>query len=548
MGPKTIVLLALEILLGLFLLTTLGPIAILLGLGLAIVTILVSRRSRPRPNQRGIFRQQPLITPQNPMSLRQFLGLLWIVALVAILFSPSALRFSVGGGSTQPLAESFKAIQPYLASLKSNYHVYVANDTFSLQKALFQNGKKAYFLIGPDEGHSLTFDEQYQIRRGYMNGTLSLLMAEGNDTNNIFLANLFDAWVKGDAVVDYSSPFPDQQVFNTTASLAGKTLPFVIDVGSPIIFGNRTTMWPIASSSRISNDTSFFQPSNKTLAPRTVAAAAQHNNDRAILISDSGPFSTVYNYTWTTLSPNVNETAFTWALTDWVTSSDPGTTIILDNTHYTLPQVIWLPTFGLNVPIGRLFALFLSFLISWSNTFYTGFVNWSRQFILGIALFTAWGFYGILASKYAKDPRGKDDEPVPKIEKNIRAESTERRNFLTTTRNKGFYVATLGQLYDVLDSLIQLEFGTEIGKLTPELLTSRLGEQQGREAIRLFNRLGKVAQYANGQKRILFPPVLRWRATTKSFTDQAERMLNELGVTMTGDKQKKQLDYKLRRS
>ena len=49
-----------------------------------------------------------------------------------------------------------------------------------------------------------------------------------------------------------------------------------------------------------------------------------------------------------------------------------------------------------------------------------------------IALFTAWGFYGTLTKRYAKEKRGKDDEPVPWIEKNILAESREKKDFLTT--------------------------------------------------------------------------------------------------------------------
>src|SRR5207302_962950 len=146
------------------------------GLGLVLATFLLRRRGRKWE------KIKPLMTEQRPMRLRQFISLLWLVALVAILFAPS-VRFGLGGGST-PLAASFHAIQPYLAHLESKYKVAIINDTDSLQSALNQPGRKAYFLLGPDQNHNLTAREAQLISSQYQTGTLSLLLVEGNRTNN----------------------------------------------------------------------------------------------------------------------------------------------------------------------------------------------------------------------------------------------------------------------------------------------------------------------------------------------------------------------------
>ena len=531
---KRILLLFFEFLLTLFLLPFLGPLALPIGAVIIIATFLLTRRGKER------------LGLAKPITLRRFLGLLQIVALVAILYSPSALHISAGGGSNLVIAESFSAIQPYLTSLHSKYSLIVANNTESLQMGLSQPGKKAYFLIGPDENHNLTSTEAEIVSSRYLNGTLSLLVSEGNSTNNSFLHSLFHVQVKGDAILDQSSRFHDNRVFNITGQLDTQTVAGVLDIASPIIFENLTSMWTVAASSDNSTERSYdyHVQANTTMGTRTVVAASETNGDRALLISDSAPFSTAYNGTFSSLG--VNEAAFVEALTDWVTGSDTNMTIIIDNAHYRLPQNVG-GSLGLNLSIGRIFALVLAFIIVLTSAFYTGFLSFSRPFILGVALLTTWSLYGTLTRRYATEKKGKDDEPLPKIEKSILAESKERRDFLKTSRRKGFYVATLDQMYDVLDALTFREFGTEISALKLEQLTARLGDNQGILASRLFKRLGKIAEYARGDKRLLFPPVLRWKRTTARLTGQTEQVLNQLGLTMTGKGQKKQLDYRLRR-
>jgi len=201
----------------------------------------------------------------------------------------------------------------------------------------------------------------------------------------------------------------------------------------------------------------------------------------------------------------------------------------------------------ISLPIGRIFALILAAFLQFSNASYNAFLAISRPFLLGIALFTTWGLYGTLTKRYATEKRGKDDEPLPVVEKTIVAESRERTDYLTTSRDKGFYVASLEQMYEVLDSLLVREFGTEISKLTTEQLSAMFGAEHALEVSKLFTRLTSIAEYAKGQKRFLYPPVFRWKNTTRKLTEQTENMLNQLGLTITGKGEKKQLDYKLRR-
>jgi len=545
MGLKTVIIYAIEIILGLVLTPFLGIPAIFIGPGLVLATFLLRRRGRKWE------KSKPLMTEQRPMRLRQFISLLWLVALVAILFAP-AVRFGLGGESTQ-LAVSFQAVQPYLAHLESKYEVTIVNDTDSLQAALNQPGRKAYFLLGPDENHNLTATEAQLISSEYQTGRLSLLLVEGNRTNNAFLNSTFDVQVRGDAIVDNSEnnfrPIkPHGQIFPVTATLDGQRVKGLIDVASPIIIGSKDKMTSVATSSLNSTEISLDQnvTADTQPGPRTVIAASQTNGNRALLISDSSPFSTEYNQTFPMLG--INETAFAMTITEWVTHSDPTTTIIVDNTHYIPPAIVNTSGFSIGIPVGRIFALILAIYLRLSNQFYTSFLDATRPYLLVIALFTTWGFYGTLTKRYAKEKRGKDDEPVPWIEKSILAESREKKDFLTTSRKKGFYVATLDQLYDVLDSLVEREFGTAITDVGLDQLTTRLGEEQAIQAEKLFKRLGSIAKYGRGEKRLLLPPVLRWKSTTRNLTSQAERILNQLGVTMTGKDQKKQLAYKLRRS
>jgi hypothetical protein len=96
-------------------------------------------------------------------------------------------------------------------------------------------------------------------------------------------------------------------------------------------------------------------------------------------------------------------------------------------------------------------------------------------------------------------------------------------------------VATLAQLYDVLDSIVVGELGAGISSVEERVIAERIGEEEARRAKRLFDSLSKFHRYATGERRFLFPPVLRWRALTARTTREAEAFLKRLGVTISGE-------------
>src|SRR5207245_7268672 len=141
--------------------------------------------------------------------------------------------------------------------------------------------------------------------------------------------------------------------------------------------------------------------------------------------------------------------------------------------------------------------------------------------------------YGSLTKWYASEPRGKDDQPVPSVEKSIVAQSPGRLDFQRIIRDKGFYVARLSQLYTTLGDLLERELGTPIDAVTQEQLSFRIGLEQSLRSEHMLYRLSKIHEYALGKRRFLFPPVLiRQRSTRKRF-DEVEDFLHTLELTVT---------------
>ena len=570
MGVKRILLLVLVGVVTLYLLLLRGLfLGLLIGAPLILATLILTRRKKSLVlAQTGSITQtrgwgaKERLPSWKPMRFRRFLGLLWLVALIAILYSPSALQFNIsaggGGGGTSRAAtppSGLETMSPLIRDLQSSYHVVIANSTESLMTDLNGTGKVAYLLIGPDQGMNITREEAAMISRRYQNGTLSLLLSEGNTTNNSFLKSLFHVEVKGDAIRDFTSYYTDDRVFTAQVNLGTGNLRAFFDVGSPIILENSTSMWPIVSSSSKSSEVSS-DPSlraNETWGPRVVAVAGETNGSRAIIVSDSAPFTTAYNMTFTEHNVTFTEKAFVNSTINWVTTFNVNTTLVLDNTHFIVPVTnggggspsISIP---IRLPIGRLFALGLEIWLSISNRYYSGFLREAGPFTIVLVLLTTWSTYGLLTRKYGYERRGKDDEPLPIIEKTVVAESKARMDFLATSRTKGFYVATLAQLYEVLNDILVKEFGSDASSIQHEQLASRLGEKQAKDAERVFKRLSKISQYAQGKRRLLLPPVFRWKPTTRKLTGKAENILNTLGLTMTGAVEKKQVEYRLRRN
>src|SRR5438128_9697056 len=217
-------------------------------------------------------------------------------------------------------------------------------------------------------------------------------------------------------------------------------------------------------------------------------------------------------------------------------------------------------TMNLVVQLFRLFFFFLiilrpprSTLFPYTTLFrsnlYDGFVSNLGPYLGAFfGIFLASAMYGSLTKWYASEPRGKDDQPVPSVEKSIVAQSPGRLDFQRIIRDKGFYVARLSQLYTTLGDLLERELGTPIDAVTKEQLSPRIGLEEALRAENMLARLSKIHEYSLGKRRFLFPPVLIWKRSTRKRFEEVEDFLNKLGLTITGEGDaRSMLEYRLRR-
>jgi len=478
------------------------------------------------------------------LKMRTFLSLLGVVALVAVLYSPATIGGSIpiSLGSTSATDTLEQGTSQFLAVLQSSgYHVILANDTLSAISSV-HGEKAAYFLIGADT--PLSSAETQAIDSSYNNGSLSLLIAEGNRTNEDMISGLFNANVTGNAIVDPTSSFADNRVFTVTLGI-GQNASGVIDIASPIVL-HSSGLTPVATTSILSYDTA-----NSTLGSRTVVAAGTNGaGSWALLITDSAPFTNfLMNYT----SAGVNEQNFVLSMVNWVTQSNKNTVIILDNSHYTTPST---PPIHFGVPVSPIIVYILESSLASSNQYYTSLPSQMQSLlqshnipvtlplaILIAAVVILFSVYGALTRWFATEKKQNDILPIPKVEQTIAAESRARTDFLQTARKKSFYVATLSQLYEVLDTIVTRELGAPIASVSQDKLVSVLGEEGTKEAIRLFARLSRIYAYSTGKKRFLFPPVLRWKALVSNITRDSEKFLNRLNITIMGNEEKNQIEY-----
>jgi|GEM_PF-4085215 len=479
------------------------------------------------------------------MKLRQFVEILGVVALVAVIYSPSTIGLSAspaGDGGTGPTDTSSSGTSMFLSYLQqSGYHVKVANTTQEADASLGGQQKLVYVLIGADT--NLTNSEVQRFKSGYDAGRFSALVAEGNTTNEGLLAT-FGAQTTGHPIVDPTSTFQDKRVFAVDLSLRAPgafsqtNATGVIDIASPLLLSS-SPLSPVATTSPTSNDMS-----NATLGPRTVVAAgASPSGSRVVVLTDSAPFTNfLFNYT----QGAVDEKAFVAAMLGYV---DPGksTPVLLDASHYSGAKA---PKFQAGLPVGPLVAYIIEQQLSGLNSYYASYPSQVSGFLGGYGIHVSPGLagalvglvillsvYGAVTRWFAPEKKGKDDQPQPSVERTIVAESRARMDFLQTSRSKGGYVATLAQLYDVLDSIVVGEFGAGIATVEERVLAGKVGADEAMKAKRLFLSLAKFHDYASGERRFLFPPVLRWRALTAKTTRDAEAFLNRLGITIAGEDQ-----------
>ena len=482
------------------------------------------------------------------MKLRQFLPVLGVIALVAVIYSPSSLGVTAtaggaGDGGTGPYDTSGSGTSMFFSYLRSaGYHVVIANTSNEVQNQFSSGATKAFFLIGPDL--ALSTPETIAVEQGYYAGRVSLLVAEGNTTNNDFVSSSVGASVSGAVISDPISPFNDHRVFTISLSLNGTRTGGVMDIASPITLYPNSTLRPAAVTSAES-----FDSGNGTAGPRTAMAAGTRSVgssefpyvDHAVLLTDSAPFTNfLFNYT----SPGVNEKAFVASMVSYVVPLK-NTTIVLDNAHYAGPKP---PKFSVGLPIRPLVTYALEQDLSTMNSYYNTFPSSVSGFLSGFGIPISPGaataivagilllsVYGAVTRWFAPEKRGKDDQPIPGVERTIVAESSARTGFLQTSRSKGVYLATLAQLYDLLDSTMLAEFGAGLASIDEGQLAMKVGADEARRAVELFLKLRKFRDYASGDRRFLFPPVLRWRALTSRLTNDAESFLNSLGRTIYGN-------------
>jgi hypothetical protein len=478
------------------------------------------------------------------MKLRQFVEIMGVVALVAVIYSPSTIGFSAspgGDGGTAPTDTSQSGTSMFLSYLHgSGYNVTVANTTSEAAASLGGQQRLVYVLIGAD--YALSSSELRLFQVGYASGRFSALIAEGNSTNDALL-NTFGANATGRAIVDQSSLFQDQKVFTVGLSLrapnafSATNATGVIDIASPLQLFRSTPLQPVATTSPSSYDLL-----NRTLGPRTVAAAGVSlRGARVVALTDSAPFTNfLFNYT----QGAVDEKAVVAAMLSYV---DPGkaTPILLDASLYKGAQP---PKFQAGLPVGPLVAYIIEQNLAGLNSYYASYPSQVSGFLGGYGIHVSPGFasavvalilllsvYGGLTRWFAPEKRGRDDQPQHAVERTIVAESRERIDFLQTSRSKGGYVATLAQLYEVLDSIVVSEFGAGVSSVEERVLAERVGADEAQRAKKLFLELSRYHDYASGQRRFLFPPVLRWRALTARTTRDAESLLNRLGITIAGE-------------
>jgi hypothetical protein len=476
------------------------------------------------------------------------LYLLGVVALVAVIYSPSTIGIGAGNsfGTTSPSNTTDVGTSKFLTFLRSSgYHVLLVNDSQSEQSQITLK-RAVLFLIGADV--PLTSSELQTIQARYNAGALSLLVAEGNKTNEGLISTLFRADVSGAAIIDPTSAFRDKRVFTITVSLGPSPTAGVIDIASPIRFGSRA-LRPAANSSSLSVDTL-----DQKIGPRTVVGVGTSpGGARSLLITDSAPFANyLFDYT-----DKADERAFVGSLVDWTTRSNKSATILFDNFHYTSTP----PKFSLNLPVGPIVAYLLELQLQGLDSYYSAsssnspnilqsfgipLSNSLLQVLLSIILLFA--AYGAVTKWFAPEKKGKDDQPLPSIERQIVAESRARVDFLKTSRNKSFYVATIARLYEIIDEIVTKEFGTSVSSISPERLIQRLGTQKGGDAVKLFAELRKIYEHAQGKRRFIFPPVIRWKSRVSRLTRRAEQFLNEIGMTIAGEEEsKKQVEYAIGR-
>lgn len=481
------------------------------------------------------------------MKFRQFSELLIIVALVAAIYAPPIQlaaqdQFS-SESAVSPLNTGWGGTSFFVSEAKKmGYPVIYANSTVNDLKEV--EGKALYVLMGSDT--ALTDQEQTLIELKMQSDDLSLLIAEGNQTNNNFLSKMFGITINGNPVFDHDSPFQDKRVLFATVQLNG-TKQIRINVASPILqSGNAADGFsakPIGYTGRQSYDAG-----NSSVGARVVAATIDRNGvTKGIIFSDSGVFiNAILNST-----ENRDEQRVAASAIESLTQGDRKTTILIDNSHYERTSAA-LP-FSIP-PIGMLVAVFLiPYLETFNQTYDSFLASASAPLLLLIGVSTLVGTYFGLKRWMGRQPIGNDTPKVPVIESTRLIENSSKTAIAGMKMNGRFYLDTLAKLYYVLDDLVKREFGAQLEQIgfddTDWHIGDRIGWDNQQRLVKIAKDLSMIRDKAEGRRRFLFPPVLSWKRKFSQITAETDKVLKAMGTYLVESegKEVRGIEYRLRK-
>jgi hypothetical protein len=480
------------------------------------------------------------------MKFRRFFEILVLVAVVAAIYAPPiqlALNSQIHATSTvSPLNTGWGGTSLFAADLREmGYRVVYANSTSDDLQAI--SGRVLYVLMGPD--FPLTEQEETLIGTRMQDGELTLLMAQGNQSNNHLLTTLFGIAITGEPITDPNSPFQDKRIINATVVLDGAHL-VQLNVASPIVPRERSSQGfvvePIGYTGRQSYDAGNPRPGFRIIA----IAISRNNTLSGVLISDSGVFiNAALNSTKTTDAQLLAAKTI-----EQLTQGDRGTTVLIDDAHYD--KIGTQIPFSIP-PVGMLVAVFaISYLESFNQTYDAFLASAPFPLLLVIGLSALAGTYWGLGRWMGRQPTGVDTAEIPVVESDRLVDSVSKAEITRLKKSGRFYLDTLMRLYYVLDELVKREFGVPLEEIGEETAKRRIADRIDSENYELLFRisrdLGKIREKAEGRRRFLFPPVLRWSQKFSQMITDTDKVLKAMGTYLVESEGRvKGIEYRLRK-
>jgi len=483
------------------------------------------------------------------MRFRSFLELLILVAIVAAIYAPpiqTVLEHRLRLWSTlSPLNEGWSGTSIFTSIAREDgYRVVLANSTLSDLRMM--GGRVLYVLLGPD--YPLTSEEAAFIGSMMKKGGLSILVAQGNRSNNHFFSKLFGFNITGNPIVDPDSPYQDRRILIAHVTLT-ESYDVRLNVASPIVIVGGDaglggfTVRPIGFTDR-----DVYDMGNEAPGVRVVAVAIyMDEKPRGLVVSDSGIFiNSVLNATETS-----SGRVFTSAVIDWLTQGDKDTVIVIDDAHYDkfggrgrIPLIL--------PPLGMIAAIFLTSYLKTFNQTYDALLN-STPFPMlmamgGLALIST--YYG-LRRWMGRQPIGVDTAAAPVIESERLIEATPVKEMTGLKKGGRFYMNTLTRLYYVLDTLIDREFGAHIDEIDEDAemhIKAKIGEEGFDRLKRVLRELRRIRDRYEGRRMLLFPPILNWGGKFSALTEDTDQVLKAMGTYLVeAERGVKGIEYRLRR-